>query len=131
MVHVPYGGGGPAITGLLAGEVDCVMANAPEGIANVESGQLRILAVFSNERYTSFDCVLTQWRPVVVPMDTPDEIVDQLAEILKQCCEDPAFVKAMTDLSCEVTYKGPAEATEFMHSEDARFEELAKTIETE
>lgn len=118
------------------------MANAPEGIANVESGQLRILAVFSNERYTSFpdvptgiesgiDCILPQWRTVVVPMDTPDEIVDQLAEILRQCCEDPAFVKAMTDLSCEVTYKGPAEATEFMHSEDARFEELAKTIETE
>ena len=142
MVHVPYGGGGPAITGLLAGEVDCVMANAPEGIANVESGQLRILAVFSNERYTSFpdiptglesgiDCVLPQWRTVVVPIDTPDEIVEQLAEIFRQCCEDPAFVQAMTDLSVEVTYKGPAEATEFMHEEDARFAELAKTIETE
>lgn len=142
MVHVPYSGGGPAITGLLAGEVDCVMANAPEGIANVESGQLRILAVFSNERYTSFpdvptgiesgaDVVLPQWRTVVVPMDTPDDIVDQLAEIIRQCCEDPEFVQAMTDLSVEVTYKGPAEATEFMHQEDARFAELAETIEVE
>ncbi len=142
LVHVPYSGGGPAITGLLAGEVDCVMANAPEGIANVEAGQLRILAVFSNERYSSFpevptgiesgiDCVLPQWRTVVVPKDTPDELVEQLAAILKQCCEDPAFVKAMTDLNVEVTYKGPADATAFMHEEDARFEELAKTIVTE
>ncbi|MGN0906092.1 MAG: tripartite tricarboxylate transporter substrate binding protein [Bullifex sp.] len=139
LTHVPYSGGGPAITGLLAGEVDCVMANAPEGIANVQNGQLRILAVFSDNRYTAFpevptgkecgvDCVLPQWRTVVVPKDTPDEIVNKLADIIKQCTEDPAFIDAMTSLSVEVTYKGPSDAAAFMKSEDARFAELAKTL---
>lgn len=137
--HVPYSGGGPAITGLLAGEVDCVMANAPEGIANVQSGQLRILAVFSDKRYTAFpevptgkecgvDCVLPQWRTVVVPKDTPDEIVNKLDSIIRQCTEDPQFIEAMTSLSVEVTYKNSADATAFMKSEDARFAELAKTL---
>ncbi len=138
-VHVPYSGGGPAITGLLAGEVDCVMANAPEGIANVENGQLRILAVFSENRYSSFpevptakeegiDCILPQWRTVVVPKDTPDSVVEKLASIIKQCCEDKTFADKMASLSVEVTYKGPADATAFMKSEDARFAELAKTL---
>lgn len=139
MVHVPYSGGGPAITGLLAGEVDCVMANAPEGITNVENGQLRILAVFSENRYSSFpevptakeegvDCVLPQWRTVVVPKDTPDAIVEKLAAIIKSCCEDSTFIDKMTSLSVEVTYKNPTDATAFMKSEDARFAELAKTL---
>lgn len=138
-VHVPYSGGGPAITGLLSGEVDCVMANAPEGIPNVENGQLRILAVFSENRYTSFpevptakesgvDCVLPQWRTVVVPIDTPDATVEKLAAILKQCTEDKTFIDKMTSLSVEVTYKDPTAATAFIKSEDARFAELAKTL---
>lgn len=139
LTHVPYSGGGPAITGLLAGEVDCVMANAPEGIANVQNGQLRILAVFSDNRYSAFpevptgkecgvDCVLPQWRTVVVPQETPDEIVEKLADIFKQCCEDPQFVDAMTSLSVEVTYKDSKAATAFMKSEDKRFAELAATL---
>lgn len=139
LTHVPYSGGGPAITGLLAGEVDCVMANAPEGIANVQNGQLRILAVFSENRYSAFpevptgkecgvDCVLPQWRTVVVPQETPDEIVEKLADIFKQCCEDPQFVDAMTSLSVEVTYKDSKAATAFMKSEDKRFAELAATL---
>ncbi len=138
-VHVPYSGGGPAITGLLAGEVDCVMANAPEGIANVQSGQLRILAVFSENRYSSFpdvptgiesgvNCVLPQWRCVVVPKDTPDAVVEKLAAIIKQCCEDPAFVSKMTELNVEVVYKDPAATKAFLEAEDAKFAELAKTL---
>lgn len=139
LVHVPYSGGGPAITGLLAGEVDCVMAIAPEGVANVQSGQLRILAVFSENRYSNFpevptgiesgvNIVLPQWRTVVVPKDTPDTIVDKLAGIFKQICEDPAFIEKMASLNVEVVYKDPTAAKAFMGEEDARFAELAKTL---
>lgn len=138
-VHVPYSGGGGAITGLLAGEVDCVMANAPEGMTQVAAGQLRILAVFAENRYSScpdvptgiecgVNCVLPQWRTVVVPKDTPDTVVEKLAAIFKQCCEDPDFINAMESQSVEVTYKDPAAATAMMKSEDARFAELAKTL---
>lgn len=139
LVHVPFSGGGPAITGLLAGEVDCVMANAPEGITNVQNGQLRILAVFSENRYSSFpevptakecgvNCVLPQWRTVVCPKDTPDELVAKLDAIFKQCCEDPEFIKQMTSQSVEVTYKNAADADKFMHEQDKMFEALAKTL---
>ncbi len=134
-VHVPFSGGGPAITGLLSGQVDCVMANAPEGISNVENGQLRILAVFAPDRYSAFpevptgiecgvDLELPQWRTVVCPPGTPADRVNALAEIYRQCVEDPEFVQAMESQCVEVTYKGPAEADAFMHEEDQKYADL-------
>ncbi len=134
-VHVPFSGGGPAITGVLSGQVDCVMANAPEGISNVENGQLRILAVFAPQRYTAFpdvptgrecgvDLDLPQWRTVVCPPETPDDVINALAEIFRQCCEDPEFIAAMESQCVEVVYKGPAETDAFTHEEDARYRDL-------
>lgn len=137
-VHVPFSGGGPAVTGLLSGQVDCVMANAPEGISNVENNQLRILAVFAGERYTAFpdvptgiecgvDLELPQWRAVVCPPNTPANVIDQLAAIIKQCVEDPEFVQAMESQCVEVTYLDPAATDAFLHEEDARYKALVES----
>lgn len=135
--HVPFSGGGPAITGLLSNTVDCVMANAPEGITNVENGQLRILAVFAEERYSAFpevptgiecgvDIVLPQWRVVVCPPNTPAEIVEKLASIIKQCIEDPQFVEQMQSQCVEVVYKNPAETDKFLHEQDVMYKNLVE-----
>lgn len=134
-VHVPFSGGGPAITGLLSGQVDCVMANAPEGIVNVESGQLKILAVFAPERYSAFpevptgieggvNLVLPQWRVVVCPPETPADVVEKLAAIIEKCVADPEFVNAMTSQCVEVVYKNPAETDAFLHQQDQMYKEL-------
>lgn len=133
--HVPFSGGGPAVTGLLSGQVDCVMANAPEGIANVENGQLRILAVFAEERYSAFpdvptgiesgcDIVLPQWRVVVCPPETPADVVAKLDAIIKQCIEDPEFKEIMDSQCVEVTYKNPADTDKFLHEQDEMYKAL-------
>ncbi len=135
--HVPFSGGGPAITGLLSSQVDCVMANAPEGITNVENGQLRILAVFAEERYSAFpevptgiECgvnvVLPQWRVVVCPPNTPADVVEKLAAIIKQCVEDPQFIEQMTSQCVEVVYKNPAETDAFLHEQDEMYKNLVE-----
>lgn len=137
--HVAYSGGGPAITGLLGGEVDATMANAPEGITNVENGQLRILAVFSDNRYTAFpdvptakesgvNLVLPQWRVVVCPPGTPEAVVNKLASIIEKAVQDPQFVDAMTSQSVEVVYKNPKQTAEFLKAEDKAISDLINKL---
>ncbi len=136
-VDVPFSGGGPAITGLMAGDCDVVMANAPEGIANVQSGELKVLAVFSQNRLEAIpdaktgleqgvDLVLEQWRGVVVPQGTPQEIVDKLEAILKQCVEDPQYVKKMKDLGSVAVFKTGEEYGKMVAADDARYEKIIK-----
>ncbi|MFI3250652.1 MAG: tripartite tricarboxylate transporter substrate binding protein [Eubacteriales bacterium] len=136
--HIAYSGGGNAVTGILSGEVDLIMANAPEGLTNVESGQLRILANFGSERFArfpdlptaqedGFDLVIDQWRGVAVPAGTPDEIIAKLNDILKQCIEDPTYIEMMTALDARPAYKDTADFTAFVTEEDARFQELIQS----
>lgn len=135
-IDVPFSGGGPSITGLMSGQCDAVMANAPEGIANVQAGQLRVLAVFSGSRLASVDAptgkeqgvdiVLEQWRGVVVPQGTSPAIVAKLEKIFKQCIEDPAYIKKMSELGSIPTYKNSADFGKMVAADDVRYEKIVK-----
>jgi tripartite-type tricarboxylate transporter receptor subunit TctC len=98
MVHVPYRGGGPAMLDLLGGRIDFMILN-PSGIMpNVESGQLRVLAVTSKARFKELpdiptmaevgypDVFLDGWFGVAGPASLPDHIVktiyDKFAGVL-------------------------------------------------
>jgi tripartite-type tricarboxylate transporter receptor subunit TctC len=136
-VHVPFSGGGPAITGLMSGDCDAVMANAPEGIANVQGGQLKVLAVFSQNRLEAIpdaptglesgvDLVLEQWRGVVVPQGTPEAVVAKLESIFKQCVEDPVYIEKMKALGSVPVFKTGAEFGAMVAADDKRYEQIIK-----
>lgn len=136
-VHVPFSGGGPAITGLMSGQCEAVMANMPEGIANVQGGQLRVLAVFSQNRLDAIaeaktgleqgvDLVLEQWRGVVVPQGTPVEIVARLESIFKQCVEDPLYISKMEELGSIPVFKPGKEFGEMVAKADKNYEMIVK-----
>ncbi|WP_099157014.1 Bug family tripartite tricarboxylate transporter substrate binding protein [Virgibacillus ndiopensis] len=89
---VPFEGGGPAVTALLGGHVDTVAAHPAELIPHVESGDIRLLGVFSPERFElledvptfkekGFDLNMSVWKALVVPKDTPDDVVEKLRDI--------------------------------------------------
>jgi tripartite-type tricarboxylate transporter receptor subunit TctC len=90
MVHVPYRGGGPATLDLVAGRLDFMIFN-PSGIMpNVESGQLRLLAVTSKTRFKELpdvptmaelgypDVFLDGWFGIAGPAGLPDNVVKAL-----------------------------------------------------
>jgi tripartite-type tricarboxylate transporter receptor subunit TctC len=90
MVHVPYRGGGPATLDLVAGRLDFMIFN-PSGIMpNVESGQLRLLAVTSKTRLNDLpnvptmaelgypDVFLDGWFGIAGPAGLPDQIIRAL-----------------------------------------------------
>jgi tripartite-type tricarboxylate transporter receptor subunit TctC len=90
MVHVPYRGGGPAMLDLLAGRLDFMIFNPSGVIPNVESGQLRLLAVTSRSRFRELadvptmtelgypDVYLDGWFGIAGPAGLPDEVVKAL-----------------------------------------------------
>jgi tripartite-type tricarboxylate transporter receptor subunit TctC len=99
MVHVPYRGGGPAMLDLLAGRLDFMIFNPSGIIPNVESGQLRLLAVTSRSRFGELpdvptmtelgypDVYLDGWFGLAGPAGLPEGIVRTLhakfASVLK------------------------------------------------
>jgi tripartite-type tricarboxylate transporter receptor subunit TctC len=136
-LHVPFQGGGPSVIGLMSGQVQSAMNIAPEGISNVQAGQLRILAVFGEKRLANFPNVptgieqgvpltLDQWRGAVAPPNTPADIVAALHDILKKVIEDPEFVSKMKELSTDVAYADGRAFGEVIKADDKRYEQLCQ-----
>ncbi|MDR1625575.1 MAG: tripartite tricarboxylate transporter substrate binding protein [Spirochaetia bacterium] len=137
LLHVPFTGGGPSVTGLMSGQCDSAMNVAPEGISNAQAGQLRILAVFGDKRFDSFpdvptgkelgiNLVLNQWRGIVAPAGTPEDIVQKLHDIFKKCIEDPEFVAKMKELNATPAYASAKDFGALVASSDKAYEEIIK-----
>lgn len=106
--HVGYDGATGAITDLLGGHIDAVAVSYSEVASYVESGDLKVLAVMSDNRLDAipdvptckecgYDAVLGTWRGLAVPKDTPQEIVDQLYAAFSAAAESQAFKDFMNN----------------------------------
>ncbi len=137
VVYVPFGGGGPAAAGLLAGDTEISMNIPPEGLSNIEAGQLRGLATLSPDRLEQipdiptareqgYDVVYSQFRGVVTHKDTPPAIVERLHDILKACLEDPRVQEKYYDMIVIPTYAGSEEYGRANIEEDEMFEQIIK-----
>ena len=142
LAHITYDGGSASVTGLLSGEVDAAMCNTPEGMSNVDAGQLKILCSFASKHFKDYpdvplaiestnealqNLVIEQWRGVAVPIDTPDEIVAELADIIKKVVADEDFIAKCDTLSIVARFRDTEEYNAFVNEENARFENLIKT----
>ena len=100
MVHVPYRGGAPALTDLIAGQVQVMFDNLPTCAEHVKSGKLRGLAVTSTTRSEVLPDLPTvadflpgyeasAWYGIGAPKGTPAEIVDRLNKTVNEILADP------------------------------------------
>ncbi|WP_420997626.1 tripartite tricarboxylate transporter substrate binding protein [Cupriavidus sp. 30B13] len=102
MLHVPYKGGGAAMSDLMAGNVDMLFASILETAGHVKAGKLRALAVTSTVRSPAMPDVPTlaeagiggaesgSWVGLLAPAGTPREIVDKIAAGVQQVVAMPA-----------------------------------------
>src|SRR6478752_2938159 len=109
MVHVPYRGGAPALTDLLAGQVHVMFDNIPTCAEHVKSGKLRGLAVTSTTRSDVLPDLPTvadflpgyeasAWYGFVAPKNTPADIIDRLNKETNAVLADPAAKTRFADL---------------------------------
>lgn len=136
--HVPHNGGGPAVTAAMGGHVDAIVVGPPEGVSQIESGDLRCLGIFSEERLEAFpnqptaveqgiDFTLSQWRGVAAPKGTPREYIDHVHDAFKATMEDEEFKRLADDAGLLINYMGTDEFAEHVQEQDEFFENLIKT----
>src|SRR5262249_19468836 len=115
LFHVPYQGGGPAVTALLGGQVQALASGPAPAISQIRGGKMRALASWSTERLAllpdiptfkelGYDAEFYIWSGVFVPAATPSPIQQKLREAVKQAANSPDFKAAMEKVSTPVSY---------------------------
>lgn len=137
-LHTPYKGGGPAITDLLGGHVDSMIASLPLVLGHVEAGKLRALAVTSAKRAvrlpdvpaiaeTYKDFEVYSWVGMIAPAKTPDAILNRLAADMQATLRDAKVAKQLGDTGFEVVAGGREEMNRLIKSESDRWGRIIKS----
>ncbi len=133
LTYTPFSGTGTAVPALLGGHVDALMSYTPQ-ISQL-GDQVRAIAVATEERMESFpdvptfaeqgyDLVDGAYRGVSVPKETPDEIVQTLADAFQEVNEDPELIKAFEEQGFVLENYGPDEAAALTEERTAVYEDL-------
>jgi tripartite-type tricarboxylate transporter receptor subunit TctC len=138
ITHVPYKGTAPALTDLLAGQVEIMFDNLGVSLQHVKSGKLRALAVCSEKRIASLPgvpalseilpgFVAITWIGVVAPQHTPASIVRKLSAAIAEAIESADTRKRLAELSADPIGSAPAETAAFMMRETERWRQVIST----
>lgn len=136
-LHIPFKGGGPALTDLIGGHVDSMIASLPLVLPQVQGGKLRALAVTSTQRtpalpnvpalaesYKGFE--VYSWVGMVAPARTPEPVLDRLAADMSATLHDPAVAKRFTDDGFEVVAGSRVQMNRLVKSESERWGRVIK-----
>jgi tripartite-type tricarboxylate transporter receptor subunit TctC len=133
MVHVPYKGSGPAVTGLLAGEVDLMLSPALTVLPYIKANRLRALATTGAKRSAAFPELPTvaeaglpgfeasQWYAVLAPARTPKPIIDRLNAELVKVVQSPEVLTQLQNEGSEAVGSTPEELGQYMKSEVSKW----------
>jgi tripartite-type tricarboxylate transporter receptor subunit TctC len=131
--HVPYKGGAPAVTDLVAGRVHFMMANLTTAQPHIRGGRLRALGVGTRVRSPLFPEMPTiaeaglpgyeanNWNGVVAPKKTPRAVIDRLHREIVQVLNEPATAKRLAGQGLEPIGDTPAEFAQYLKSEAVKW----------
>ena len=128
MLHVPYTGAGPALLGLLSGQIDAV-ASGPASVAGqIKAGKMRALAHWGEGRLALLPDVpsfkelgvpisYSQWSGIFVPAGTPAAVVNKLREAARVAAQDPRTVQVMTTAGTSFQFQDAADFDKFVQAD--------------
>jgi tripartite-type tricarboxylate transporter receptor subunit TctC len=133
ILHVPYKGGGAAVTDLVSGRVSMMLETIPNALPLAQSGQMRAIAVTTMERASvapdiptlaesglpDFD--VSAWTGLFVPAGTPRTIVDRLNAQTRKIASDAHYVDLIHKMGTNVVSSTPEQFGAFVRDDIARW----------
>lgn len=138
IVHVPYRGPAPAITDLLAGQVQLYFETTPSLLPHIEVGKIRALAIAGEARIRQLPDVPTAiesgfptllagfWLGMLAPAGTPERIVNQLNVATNEILLSQEAQTGLAKLGAEARVGSPQEFAAFIASETKKWTAVAK-----
>jgi putative tricarboxylic transport membrane protein len=139
--YVSYDGGGPLTSALLGSKIKVGFSGLAEFEGQIESGELRVLAVSGDERLpqdtfadvptlteSGIDLVFLNWRGVLAPPGISDERRDELVGFLQSMHDSEGWQQALTDNGWTDDFKTGADFETFIEEQDARVSDTLKEL---
>jgi tripartite-type tricarboxylate transporter receptor subunit TctC len=138
VVHVPYNGIAPAVTAVVAGDVQMMFAGAPSALPQASAGKLRALAVASPKRIAAAPALptldesglpgfdVTSWYSIVAPAGTPPAVIERLQREIAGALDNPDVRAKLAGLGAEPIANSPAEFAAMIKSETAKWSKIVK-----
>jgi tripartite-type tricarboxylate transporter receptor subunit TctC len=139
LLHVPYTGAGPAVVGLLGGNIDAVASGPSTVIQHVKAGTVRVLASWGDHRLVSlpdvptlsesgFNAVFFQWSGLFAPAGTPAPVLAKLRDAARITASDPRFVAALTTVETPVQYLDAPELQRFWDADAQKLGAVVRRV---
>ena len=137
MVHVPYRGGAPALTDLIAGQVHVMFDNVPTSAEHIKAGKLHGLAVTSTARSEVLPDLPTvadflpgyeasAWYGLGVPKNTPGEVIDKINKAMNAILADPKSQARFAELGASLLPGSPADFGKLIAEETEKWGKVVK-----
>jgi tripartite-type tricarboxylate transporter receptor subunit TctC len=145
LLHVPYKGGGPAMTDLMGGQVPMLFSSLGPSVGAVKGGKIRPLAVTSLRRSAAFPDVPTMdelgikgfestaWYGLLGPAGLPSEVVARLTTAMQRAAQDKALIDQLNATGCDAEILPPAQTIAKVKGDSAKWGAVVKeaNIKTE
>ena len=139
LTHVPYTGAGPAIIGLLGGQVDAIATGPATIVQHVKAGKARVLAHWGEARLASLPDVPTlrelgvpvvyaQWSGLFVPAGVPDAVVARLRDAAKAAANDDRVNGVLGTAGSPVLYLDAPEFQRYVDADATKMTEVVRKV---
>lgn len=140
LVHVPYKGAAPAVTDLLAGQVQMGIFDVPVLLSHIRSGRLRALAITSARRSAALPDVPTtaeggypnvtsdNWYGLILPAATPAPIQKRVHDAAVAALKSPALVEQYAKVAGVASPGSPEDYAKFLAAEQAKWSKVVTAI---